>query len=81
MSLNKGFIPEHTKVALKRFVEDGTPPGDFLRACLENRLTDAFACADAENKEALEAICHHLVWEVPSVLWGSRDKVDSWIAK
>lgn len=34
-------IPEHTKAALDRYVNDRIPPGGFLTAVLTNDLTGA----------------------------------------
>jgi len=72
-------IPERTINALKRYVADKIPTGDFLRAVLENNLTEAFARADSENREALWGIVEYVYNELPFNCWGSPEKVSEWL--
>lgn len=72
-------IPQRTLDALKRYVEHKIPTGGFLQAVLENNLTEAFAQADSENREALWEIVKYVYNELPFTCWGSPQKVKEWL--
>jgi len=63
---------------LKGYVEHGHMPGGFLTAALSNNLTEAVGAADDENTERLQAIVSYMYNCLPSMAWGSRDKVVEW---
>lgn len=65
--------------ALKRYVENRCPTGDFLEAVLSNDLREAFGRADEHNRETMfEIVCY--CWnELPAVCWGSRERVKDWL--
>ena len=73
------MIPECTLDGIKRYVEDRIPPGGFLTSVLENDLTESFGRADKENREALYEIVGYVYNKIPSVCWGSPEKVEKWL--
>ena len=81
MSRNFACIPERTIRSLRMYADVGIPTGDFLRACLANDFMDAACRADQDNGPVLPAIALYIYNEIPSNAWGSREKVDAWIAK
>jgi hypothetical protein len=76
---NKMEIKEITLDGIKNYVEHGIPPGDFLRAFLENDLKEAFFRADDENQKAMFEIVKYCYNEIPHICWGSPEKVRNWI--
>lgn len=73
------MLPASVKDGLDRYVNDGIPTGDFLRAVLTNDLFGAMGRADEENRANLFDICSY-VWDyLPIPCWGSADKVNKWI--
>lgn len=72
-------IPALTIQGIKRYVEHHIPPGDFLRAVLENNLKESFGRADEYNKVALFDIVKYCYLEIPSNCWGSKEKVSAWL--
>lgn len=72
-------IPERILGALQRYVEDRIQPGGFMTAVLSNDLREAIARADDECLAALHTIVARLYNDVPSICWGSPEKVDAWL--
>lgn len=72
-------IPEHTKAALDRYVNDRLPPGGFLTAVLTNDLTGAVVRADDINRRHLPEIVGYLFNECPSACWGDQQRVEAWL--
>jgi hypothetical protein len=77
--MNYSKIPESTLDGLKRYVEDRIPPGDFLRAVLEDKLVESFGRADEFNRSAMFDICAYIYNEIPSLCHGSPEKVEKWL--
>ena len=73
------MIPERTKAAIDRYVNDHTPVGGFLTAVLSNDLKGAVGQADEENRAALFSIVGYCYHEIPSECWGSPAKVEAWL--
>ncbi len=73
------LIPPGVREAIDSFVRDGYSPGSFTRAMLENNLFEAIGRADYDSMAALPAICGYVYNEVPSLCWGSPEKVQAWI--
>lgn len=70
---------------LDNYLQDGIPPGDFLRAVLANDLVGAVGRADKENLHNLPAYANYLYWELPgrgspNCPWGSYEAVESYLA-
>lgn len=78
---NPELCPPTIVASLERYVEHGIPPGDFLRAVLENDLKEALGRADYINGPAIHHIISYCYNELPSPCWGTPAAVDSWIAK
>ena len=74
-------LPAHMQDSARLYIEHGQPPGDFLRAVLENNLIEAFARADDENVRGMRAWVQWLYMDVPHSAWGSREIVNTWIAQ
>lgn len=72
-------IPEHTFQALKRYIENRTPIGDFLYAVLTNDLMRAAVRADNQNRAKIYEICCFVHNEIPAISHGSKDKVQKWL--
>jgi len=66
-----------TKAGIDRYVKDGVPPGDFLRAVLSNNLSESFGLADLENRRDMFEIVSYLYNKVPMDVWGSLEKVQA----
>jgi len=81
LALERNDIPEHMHYSVVQYVINGRGPGHFLEALLENNLRDTFARADEKNREAIPRWVEFLYWCVPGACWGSRDRVEAWIAK
>ena len=73
-------VPDHTLGGLHRYVNHRLPPGDFLRAVLENNLTEALGRADDTNQRTIKEIVSFIYSCLPSNCWGSREKVEKWLA-
>lgn len=58
----------------------GLPTGDFLRAVLENNLSEAILRADDVNLRALPHIVAYVHEHLPAVAWGSKAAVDRWLS-
>ena len=79
--MSKDDIKPSVMVAITRWVENGTPTGCFVRACLENNLLEAVIAADDENLKALPQIVLYLYGNVPGPCWGSAAKCAAWADK
>ena len=71
-------IPERMGGGLRRWVEHGIYPGDFLTALLENDLIKTFGFADTENMENLLAYVSYLYNEMPMACRGSKEIMKAW---
>ena len=73
------LIPPTICGALRAYVVDGRRPGQFLQAVLRNDLMDAVTRADAMNLAFLEGIVKYVYNRIPSICWGSKEKVEAWV--
>lgn len=71
-------MKQSTKGAIDRYVNDGVEAGGFVLAVLSNNLKEAFARADDENTRDMREIVGYCYNEIPSVCWGSPEKVKAW---
>lgn len=72
-------VPHYMQDRVRDYVSLGVPPGDFLRAVLENDLRMAALRADKDNRAALyEWGC--VLDTLPLRIWGSKEKVDRHIS-
>ena len=65
--------------AVKRYVNDRLPPGDFLAAVICNNLSEAIGRADMDNMRNIPAIAAYFYNEVPTSAWGSKEKMQAWL--
>ena len=72
-------MPEHFYASLKRYVERGTQPGQFLQAVLSNDLREAVGRADAEAMASLRRFVQFCHCDLPSPCWGNQTKVQEWL--
>jgi ferredoxin len=75
------FIPENILGGIRRYVDSHIQTGGFLRAVLENDLSDSFARADSTSRRILPDILRYLMWDVPGDCWGSPEKVKLWLSE
>ena len=76
-------VPSHIWNGITNYVLDGQPTGYFLHAMLTNDLAGVMRYADDINIRALHAIYGFFYngTYVPSICWGSEDKVKAWHEK
>lgn len=74
-------IPDYMIGGLRRYIENGIPPGSFLTAVLSNDLMGAFAKADSTNTVAMVAYARFLYAYAPHDCHGSPAKVRAWMDK
>ena len=67
------------RVSLDRYVKDKIETGGFLRAVLENNLTEAFGKADQDNIRDMFEIISYCYNKIPASCWGSPKKVQKWL--
>jgi len=80
MSYLIGKLPQHMHGAIMRWINNGTPPGDFLTALLSNDLRETFAKADDTNALCIKDCIIFFYNAAPSGCWGSPENVQSWAA-
>lgn len=79
--LTKLYIPPHMRDAIRGYVLDHHPVGNFLTSVLKNDFFRAVSKADEENKLALGRWAQLLYNYIPSGCHGSDEKVEAWLAK
>ena len=72
-------IPSDLIKSLTYYVEHHSETGGFLRAVLENDLTEAIGRADLDNLLILKDIVGYIFNELPMSCWGSKEKVKAWL--
>lgn len=78
---NEGLVklPEYMQGAVRRYLFEGVPPGDFLTAVLENDLGEACARADATNRVMLHDYMIFFYNFAPSSSFGSPRLFREWV--
>jgi len=74
-------LPEHIRGGMKRYIEEGLIPGDFLQAVICNNLKLSVQRADDVNIKRMLDIVSFMYWEVPMSAWGSYEKMIEWSKK
>lgn len=74
------LLPDHMHGAVERYIDNGIPPGSFVRAVMENDLMGAFGRADAINLGAMLDWANFVYNHAPSICHGSPAAVAEWIA-
>lgn len=72
-------VPHYMREGVREYVAVGRPPGDFLRAVLENNLHHAALRADKDNQQCLFGWAAVLD-VLPMGIWGSKEKVVEYLA-
>lgn len=72
------LLPEGLRDGMRRYIEHGILPGDFLQAVLRNDLVDAVLRADATSAHTMYGIACFMNGEAPETCWGSREKMEAW---
>lgn len=75
------YIPERMMEGVLLYVEKGVVPGDFLVAVIQNNLKEAVGRADTENMRNLPAFVGYFYNETPLACWGSKEKMEAWVAQ
>lgn len=78
--INYEILPNSLREGMRRYVVDRIETGDFLRAVLENDLSEAWRRADPNNRLDMGRIVEFL-YELPPACWGSKANVKSWLKK
>ncbi len=78
-SIDYSKIPEHCQDAMRRYIELGEIPEEFLQAVICNDLVESFKLADDINCLRMKDYASFLYWEIPSNAWGSKEKMEAWI--
>jgi len=73
------YIPERMMTAIRRYVEHGVSPGNFLSAVIQNNLSEAVGRADDENLKNIPAFVAYFYNECPMGCWGSPERMEVWI--
>jgi len=76
---NYSGLPDNLQGGMKRYIEDGIPTGDFLRACLSNDLMGAVGHASTKTYEYLHSVLMFLYNEAPYQSSGNKEVVKEWI--
>ena len=74
-------IPPYMVEGLVTYVCDHRPPGDFLRAGLENDFMRAVGKADTVNQHRLPNYARFLYKHAPIGSYGSPEKVSKWLQR
>ena len=77
--INYSGLPEHCRAGMKRYIEEGIKPGNFLSAVLENDLMEALGRADVINRARIFDYALFLYNEAPRASYGSPKIVAAWI--
>ena len=64
---------------IRHYIEKRIPPGDFLTAIICNDLFKATRHADKVNAKNLIAWVNFFYNEVPTIVWGSKKKMEDWL--
>lgn len=79
-NINYDLLPEHIRNGARLYIERGISPGGFLQAVICNDLKESIARADGINIYRMFDIVSFFYNEAPSGCWGSREKMETWIA-
>lgn len=74
LALDRGFFD-----TIDQYVLIGCPTGDSMLAILENNLRESFAQADDLRRPLMFNMVYYLHNGVPSLCWGSKERVAAWI--
>jgi len=66
---------------LRRYINTGIKPGQFVQAILENNLVDACSYADIRARRRIYEYVCWLCNNAPEECWGSERAVYDWLRK
>ena len=69
------------KESIRDYADNHVPTGGFLAAVLCNNLKESFAQADEDNIRDMFEIVKYCYNEIPSICWGSPERVRNWLAE
>ena len=72
------YIPERMMGGIRRYIEHGIKPGDFLCAVIDNDLALACGRADNENQKNIPAYPAYFYNEAPRACYGDSIKRIEW---
>jgi hypothetical protein len=73
------MLPAHMQEGMKRYIEQGADPGDFLKSMLRHEIYEAAGKADRINLQAIPAYIFFMCNDIPAIAHGSKEAVDTWI--
>lgn len=73
------LIPAHMIGIVRRYIEHGVEPGNFLEAMLTNDLRGACYYADTTNRHAIFNYVMFFHNYAPSECWGSKQRFEAWM--
>lgn len=76
---NQFYIPDRMMGGIRRYIDQGIVPGEFLCAVIQNDLRETVGRADEENMGNLPAYVAYFYNEAPSLCWGSPKAMQEWI--
>ena len=79
VDLHLDKLPEHMRGGVERYIIHGLPPGDFLRAVLQNDFIGAFAQADDINIGNMRLWAMWLWNYAPRGSYGSPERYNEWV--
>ncbi len=74
------YIPERMMGGIRRYIDHGIIPGDFLQGVIIDSLKQCVMYADDENQQNLVAYAGYFYNVAPMTCWGSRDVMAEWHA-
>jgi hypothetical protein len=73
------LVPERMRGGVRRYIENGIPPGHFLTAVICNDLREACSRADEENRVLLFDYVKFFYCYAPGECWGHPDRFYAWV--
>ena len=76
--MTAAVLPERFRHGLELWIDEGVPPGSFLRRVLENDLYGAVVAADMQSRRELSELVLWIAQNAPPGSWGSPRAVIAW---
>lgn len=76
--INYFDLPLRLEGGMKRYLEYGIRPGDFLCSIIDNDLKETVYRADVDMIKVIPRIVHWFRDQVPLEAWGSEEKRLAW---
>lgn len=81
MDIDYSQLPHHMQAGMRRYIERGIPPGDFLTAILCNDFMEACGHGDDINRNRMFDYAVFLYNEAPPSCYGSREAFKAWVGR